>query len=34
MRPVRMPLANRQAVKLGVPHILVGLIAAGIAHEF
>lgn len=26
--------ANRQAAKLGVPQILVGLIAAGIAHEF
>jgi len=25
--------ANRQATKLGVPNVLVGLIPAGIAHE-
>jgi hypothetical protein len=25
--------ATRQATKLGVPHVLVGLIAAGVAHE-
>jgi hypothetical protein len=30
---IREQSATRQASKLGVPHVLGGLIAAGVAHE-